>query len=139
MSTPRKSLYVHSINYRTVRNTVIHPLFIENAKFLLADPYITRDNLFIIFKENSNYLFKLWLSKLNNILSPQIIIFWSIFFSFLTVQITGQYFLNAEFFFFTLTTSNFAKRKIFDIYEYYEVKNINGQKFCEFDKYYSYV
>ena len=35
----------------TVRNTEIHPLFIENAKFLLADLYITCDNLFLYQKK----------------------------------------------------------------------------------------
>ena len=43
----------------TVRNTEIHPLFIENAKFLLADLYITCDNLFIILfvsKKKFNWL-----------------------------------------------------------------------------------
>lgn len=42
-------LFIETINC-TVRNTVIHPLFIEDAKFLLADLYITRDNLFICIK-----------------------------------------------------------------------------------------
>ena len=39
------------INICTVRNTEIHPLFIENAKFLLADLYITHDNLFLYQKK----------------------------------------------------------------------------------------